>query len=157
MLMAYVLDIGAVLGAGKTGLTIGYKLINLNETVITAFTTASVIETAVLGNYHVTGGISIPDNFQGRVVFGTSIIDMAEVWLNPSEVEANFNADALLKRSVSHGESTAETSSLTEMILAALNSSISGTTLTIRKTTEATFSTRTVTTSAGAVPIIGID
>jgi hypothetical protein len=156
--MAYIVSVGAVLGSGQTGQAIGYKLIDITGTTVTAFTTTDVVETSVPGNYTVTGGISVPDSFQGRIVWGTSGSDMAEVWVNPAEVEANFQADAVLKRGVSNTEGSAEMNSLTEIILAALHSSVNGTTLTIKKTNgTTTFSTHTVETSDDATPITGVN
>lgn len=156
--MAYIVSVGAVLGSGQTGQAIGYKLVNISGTTVAAFTTTNVVETTVPGNYTVTGGISVPDGFQGRIVWGTSGTDMAEVWINPAEIEANFQADAVLKRGVSNTEDSAEMNSLTEMILAALHSSVGGTTLTIKKTDGVTtFSTHTVQTSEDATPITGVN
>lgn len=52
-----------------------------------AFTTANVVETAILGNYIVTNGVSIPDNFHGRIIFGVSGTDYAETGISPPETE----------------------------------------------------------------------
>lgn len=65
-------------------------------------------------------------------------------------------ADEVLKRGVSNTEDTASAASLTELILMALESSASGSTLTIRKTGGSTFSTRTLTLDNTAEPITGI-
>lgn len=65
-------------------------------------------------------------------------------------------ADEVLKRGVSNVEGTADTTSLAAVILAVLESSISGTTWTIRKTGGATFVTKTVTVDATADPITGV-
>jgi hypothetical protein len=65
-------------------------------------------------------------------------------------------ADEVLKRGVVNVEDTASGVSLAELVLMAMESSASGATLTIRKTTGATFSTRTLTLDAAAEPIIGI-
>jgi hypothetical protein len=66
-------------------------------------------------------------------------------------------ADAVLGRGVSNVEDTADTTSLAALILMALESSISGTTLTIRKTTGSNFVVKTVTIDAAAEPITGVD
>lgn len=66
------------------------------------------------------------------------------------------NADALLNRSITNTQDTADTHSLTAVILATLESSISGTTWTIRKTGGTTFTTKTITVDAGADPITGV-
>lgn len=68
----------------------------------------------------------------------------------------NAIADAVLSRGVSNVEDTANTTSLAAIILAILESSISGTTWTIRKTGGTTFVTKTVTVDADADPITGV-
>lgn len=66
------------------------------------------------------------------------------------------NADALLNRSVTNTQDTADAHSLTTIILATLESSVSGTTWTIRKTGGTTFATKTLTVDAGADPVTGV-
>jgi hypothetical protein len=66
------------------------------------------------------------------------------------------NADALLIRSVSNTEDAAGEHTLTGIILAMLESSITDTTWTIRKTGGDTFATKTVTKDANADPITGV-
>lgn len=66
-------------------------------------------------------------------------------------------ADEVLKRGVSNVEDTADAHSLACLVLAALESAISGTTWTIKKTDGATtFTTKTVTKDATATPITGV-
>lgn len=65
-------------------------------------------------------------------------------------------ADELLQRGVANVEATADTTSLAAVILAILESSLSGTTWTIRKTDGSTFVTKTVTTDPAAAPITGV-
>ena len=65
-------------------------------------------------------------------------------------------ADEMLKRGVSNVEDAADTTSLAGIILAIFESSIAGTTWTIRKTGGATFVTKTVTVDAAADPITGV-
>lgn len=69
---------------------------------------------------------------------------------------ANEIADAVLSRGVSNVEDSANTTSLAAVILAMLESSISGTTWTIRKTGGGTFVTKTVTVDDTADPITGV-
>lgn len=71
----------------------------------------------------------------------------------PTAVE---NADATLSRGVDNVEDTANNTSLAAVILAVLESAVSGSTWTIRKTTGATFVTKTVTTDANADPVTGV-
>ncbi|MCB8988074.1 MAG: hypothetical protein H6661_10045 [Ardenticatenaceae bacterium] len=66
-------------------------------------------------------------------------------------------ADEVLARGVAGVEDTANAASLAAIILATLESSISGTTWTIRKTGGGTFATKTVTTDGAALPIVGVD
>ncbi len=65
-------------------------------------------------------------------------------------------ADETLKRGVSNVEDAADTTSLAAVILAILESSVSGTTWTIRKTGGGTFVVKTITVDSGADPITGV-
>ena len=65
-------------------------------------------------------------------------------------------ADAVLGRGVSNIEDTADTASLAAVILAMLESSISGTAWTIRKTGGTVFVIKTLTVDSGADPITGV-
>jgi len=69
---------------------------------------------------------------------------------------SDANAQAVLKMSVSDVQDTASLHSLTTLVLGATESSISGDTWTIKKTTGATFTTKTVTSDTDAVPIVGV-
>jgi len=71
----------------------------------------------------------------------------------PTAIE---NADATLSRGVSNVQDTADTTSLAAIVLAILESSVSGTTWTIRKTGGTTFVTKTLTVDAAADPITGV-
>lgn len=65
-------------------------------------------------------------------------------------------ADEVLKRGVDNVEDAADVLSLAAVILATLESAISGTTWTIRKSGGTTFATKTVTVDADADPIVGV-
>lgn len=66
-------------------------------------------------------------------------------------------ADLILSRNVSNVESTAPEHCLATIVLAMLENSISGSTLTIRRTNgSTTHYTKTLTTDVSAVPITGI-
>ena len=67
----------AVLGPGATGLTIGYRVLNLDGTEYSAFTTTGVAETSTAGTYRVAGGVVAP-LAGGYIVFGTAGTDYAE-------------------------------------------------------------------------------
>jgi len=67
-------------------------------------------------------------------------------------------ADTVLARNVSNVETTAGEHTLCTLVLANLENSISGTTLTIKRTNgSTTHVTKTLTTNASAIPITGID
>lgn len=51
----------AVLGPGKTGLTIGVTVLNLDGTTYAAFSATGVAETSVAGTYRKAGGVMCPD------------------------------------------------------------------------------------------------
>ena len=81
----------------------------------------------------------------------------AEIWAALSDTEKEAIADAILSRGVANIEDTAEGLSLAEMLLALFESKIENTTWTIYKSDHATtFSTRTVTTSGSANPIVEV-
>lgn len=66
-------------------------------------------------------------------------------------------ADEILKRGVGNVEDTADAHSLAAIVLAVLESAISGTTWTIKKVDgSTTFTTKTVTTDAAADPVTGV-
>jgi len=74
-----------------------------------------------------------------------------------SAEERNELADAVLGRNVSHAEAAAAEHSLCTVVLAALESAISGTTWTIKRTDgSTTHATKTVTKNAAAQPITGV-
>jgi len=67
-------------------------------------------------------------------------------------------ADALLARSVSHAEAEAAEHSLSTLVLAALESSFSGTTWTIKRTDGlTTHVAKNVTVDPGAAPVTGVE
>ena len=65
-------------------------------------------------------------------------------------------ADEILKRGIDNVEDAADTLSLAAIVLAMLESSISGTTWTIKKSDGSTFTTKTVTTDSGADPVTAV-
>jgi hypothetical protein len=70
----------------------------------------------------------------------------------------NSMADTVLSRSVSIVEDTADEHSLCTVVLGMTEWSVSGSTLTIKKTDgSTTFATKTLTTSSDADPITGVD
>jgi hypothetical protein len=61
----------AALGPGKTGLTIGLRVLNLDGTTYSAFSTTDVAETSTLGTYRKASGAVVPDA-GGYIVWGVS-------------------------------------------------------------------------------------
>lgn len=73
-----------------------------------------------------------------------------------STATAQSIADELLKRDVTNTEDSAGAHSLTTIVLASLESALSGTTWTIKKTDGTTFTTKTVATDATADPVTSV-
>lgn len=73
----------AVLGAGKTGLAIGLRVLNLDGTLYSAFATTDVAETATPGTYRKTDGVIAPDA-GAYIIFGTLATDYAETVVDPA-------------------------------------------------------------------------
>ena len=72
-----------ILGASKTGLAIGYRVLNLDRTTYSAFSISGVSESAIAGTYYKASGVVAPDN-GGYIVVGTSGTDMAESEISPA-------------------------------------------------------------------------
>lgn len=100
----------------------------------------------VLGGYGLNGSINgnITGNLSGSVGSLTS-------------GERNSIADAVLTRDVSSVEGTANDHSLCYVVLASSEWSVSGTVLTVKKTTGATFATKTLIKTANDDPVRGAD
>jgi hypothetical protein len=85
--MAYTYPVVAALGASKTGLAIGYRLLNLDRSVAQAFTTVGIAETSVPGNYVVSGGLSLAAGYAGYIEWGTAATKYAEEAIGPNSYE----------------------------------------------------------------------
>lgn len=79
----------------RTGLLLGYTVLNLARTEYAAFTTTGVVESSVPGTYYKTGGYSAPDA-GGYVVVSESdggnpavLTALAEAAIEPKVVEIN--------------------------------------------------------------------
>jgi len=75
----------AVLGPGKTGLTIGLRVLNLDGTTYSAFATTDVAETSTAGTYRKASGAVVPDA-GGYIVWGVSGTDYAEATVDSTAV-----------------------------------------------------------------------
>ena len=84
-----------VLGPGKTGLTIGYRVLNLDGTEYSAFSTSGVAETAIAGTYRVAGGVEAP-LAGGYVVWGTELLDYAEATVESASANVTYSAGVAL-------------------------------------------------------------
>jgi hypothetical protein len=73
----------AELGPAYTGLAIGYRVLNLDGTTYSAFSTTGVAETGIAGTYAKSGGAVFPDD-GGRIVWGVSGTDYAEDTVDPA-------------------------------------------------------------------------
>lgn len=105
--MSQTVPATAQLGPGKTGLAIGYRVLNLNRTTYSAFTTTNVAEApASSGTYNVSGGIIAPDA-GGYVIFGISGTDYAEGTIDPESSAAILAAIATLNNLSSAGAQAA--------------------------------------------------
>jgi len=90
---------------------------------------------------------------------GTAGVVLADDAITAAKITAAAEqeiADEILKRGVSNVENAADAHSLACIVLAVLESSLSGATWTIKKTGGTTFTTKTVTTDASADPITGV-
>lgn len=98
-------------------------------------------------------GVAIADGYITAAKLATGAITSDEL----AESALNEIADAVLKRGVNNVEDVADNASLAELILAAFESAISGTSWVIKKTDGVTtFNTRTVTKDPDADPITGV-
>lgn len=97
--MAQNVIIAADLGAGNTGLTIGYRVLNVDRTEHTAFTTTGVSESGdIAGYYYKNALVSIPD--QGAYIVwgesGTDYVESVEPAKPVTESEINAQVDTAL-------------------------------------------------------------
>jgi len=114
--------------------------------------TSSVIAASATSEFQ--NGLSTLDAAGVRTAVGLSLANLdTQLAALPTDTE---NADAVLSRGVVNVEDTANTTSLAAVVLAALESAVVDTTWTIRKTTGATFDTKTVTKDGTAEPITGV-
>lgn len=105
----------------------------------------------------VSSGAVTVGTINSNVITATSIATDAITAAKIATDAGNEIADAVLSRNVSNVETTAAEHTLCTTVLAMLENSISGTTLTIKRTDgSTTHATKTLTTNSGAIPITGI-
>ena len=90
-----------VLGPGKTGLTIGLRVLNLDGTVYAAFSTTGVAETSTAGTYRKAGGVVAP-LAGGYIVWGVAGTDYAEATVE----SASANVTLWAGQPTSHTDGT---------------------------------------------------
>jgi hypothetical protein len=158
---------GAIItsGTGTAQLSVSSGLVTLAGVTHTGavIPTVSAVSGAV-GS--VTGAVTV-GTINSNVITATSIATDAITAAKLASDAGDEIADAILKRNVSNVEAGLNTANVTvggtsyhnlgTVILANLENSISGTTLTIKKTDATTLTSKTLTTNASAVPITGID
>lgn len=95
--MAQTVPFSAYLGPVRTGQAIGYTVYAMDgATVVSAFTTTNVVERpAGSGDFHVNGGVSVPDA-GGYIAVGTSGNEIKRVGVDPaSSINSETITDAL--------------------------------------------------------------
>jgi len=123
---------------------------DLTATMKTSVTTAATAATPIAAS--VTGAVGSVTTKTGYELAATG----ADLILSSSTFAAAM-ADAILLRNASNVETTAGEHTLCTVILAMMEHSISGTTLTIKRTDGVTtHATKTLTVNAAADPITGI-
>lgn len=93
--MTQVCPATCVLGPGKTGLTIGLRVLNLDGTEYSAFSTTGVAETSTAGTYRKAGGVVAP-LAGGYIVWGEAATDYAEATVESASVNVTRVLDTLL-------------------------------------------------------------
>jgi hypothetical protein len=70
----------AKLGSNNAGLqdSVVYKIVDENEAIVSLPSNTNVKESQVAGNYHVRGGVQVPYNWRGRVLWSA---DGGATWL----------------------------------------------------------------------------
>lgn len=132
-----------------------------------AITNAAVADDVDVNVKTITAGAitaaAIADAAIDAATFAAGAIDAAAIATGAVDADAIAAdaaaeiADAVLSRNVSNVEASAAEHTLCTVVLAMLENSISGTTLTIKRTDGATtHATKTLTTNAAAEPIIAI-
>jgi hypothetical protein len=84
--MSQTVPATAVLGPGKTGLTIGVTVLNLDGTTYAAFSATGVAETSVAGTYRKAGGVMCPDA-GAYLVWGVSGTAYAEATVAGAQMD----------------------------------------------------------------------
>jgi hypothetical protein len=104
----------------------------------------------------VTSAVTV-GTINSNVITAASIATDAITAAKIATDAGNEIADAVLTRNVSNVETTAGEHTICTLVLANLENTISGTTLTIRRTDgSTTHVSKTLTTNASAIPITGI-
>ena len=98
--MTQLVPATCVLGPGKTGLTIGLRVLNLDGTEYSAFSTTGVAETSTAGTYRKAGGVVAP-LAGGYIVWGTALVDYAEATVESAAANVTMVKGAAINDLVS--------------------------------------------------------
>jgi hypothetical protein len=155
-------------GTGLTALSTGTAQSATSTTLVLA-ASAAFADDELIGNMiKITGGTGVGQSRQVTDnVLSSDTVTVDRAWTTTPDATSTYEivegvlpdtfADALLVRDVDNVEGTANEHTLCTVVLGCLESSISGTTLTIKRTDgSTTHVTKTLTKTAGDAPIRGI-
>jgi len=141
----------------STQSNLGYQFFDKDGTLLDARVTAGIDSGPETGHYLADAtapATSVGVYWNDTVTTDTAVEDLRDALL-VAELTPTTIADAILKRGVDNTEGTADTHSLTELILSVFEFAIVGNTQTINKTDGVTpFNTRALGTNASADPIV---
>lgn len=166
--MTQSITVACQLGPAYSASTISFKIYNIDGSQYAAWTSTGFSQIGTTGTY-LKHNVSAPDA-GGYIQFssdgGSTVLAAVATFeaLGNLATAASIAAlptaaaivEAILTAGVADYEDDADAASLTELILAALESSRSSAIWTIRKTDGTTFGTRTLTLDADADPVTGV-
>lgn len=149
-------DVAVSTRASQTSLDTLDDLVDTEVAALQAVVDAILVDTAEIG---VAGAgltnINLPN--QTMDIIGNITGSLSGTVGSVTGLSVNAIADSVLSRSVSNVEGSAGEHTLCTVVLAMLENSISGSTLTIKRTDgSTTHVTKTLSTNAAAEPIVGI-
>lgn len=148
------------ISGGAVGFTVTTSQIDDLSTATNLATVDTNVDAILLDTG--TDGVILADSAITAAKIASDAITAAKIAANAitsSELAASAAqeiADETLKRGMSNVEDTADAHSLAAIVLAILESSLSGSTWTIKKTGGTTFVSKTITTDSSAEPIVSV-
>lgn len=103
--MTQTISLSAALGPAQAGLSIGYRILNLDGTTYSVFTTTDVVESNVAGTYYIENGVVAP-NAGGYAILGTSEDDYVVVAID--SIATVMSAISAVNTSISRLGQTAQ-------------------------------------------------